>query len=124
LRQEPETLVKLRARIRYAVVSHALEFRVELAAPFRSHRALSIPNTVNKADLDSFSVRTTQLAFGTASAKAILAANLQRPDSSAALLLEPNGRGSLWYCSFPIAERAAAGYEAEQKLLANLISYR
>jgi hypothetical protein len=85
---------------------------------------MTTPNQIRHADLDSLSPRARQLAQGGKGARAVISANLQSPDSSATLLLEPAGRGSIWYVAMPLTQRAAAGYEAEQKILANMLSFK
>ena len=99
-------------------------YTLTIGAPEPRHPVLVRPNIVTPGDIDSLSQRARRLVRGSRNARAILAGNLQRPDSSAAILRDPTGAGAIWYVAFPVARRAAAGYEAEQKLLANLLSFR
>jgi hypothetical protein len=112
-----ETLRRNLAPFEPRRVSHG----IELVAPQRGHRLLVSPNTINADDLEQYAERTHQLARGKGG-RAILAGNLDRPDSSAALLRVPYGKGTVLYVAFPLAARAAEGYAAEQRLLANLLS--
>jgi hypothetical protein len=122
LQQNPETMQKMASR--YSTTrSRQVDYTLHLVMPRPEHPAVSIPNRLTQVDLDSLSLNAHQLAFSDKTALALVSANLQSPDSSAALLLTPAGRGAVWYASFPFMTRAAAGYPAEQKLLANLLSY-
>ena len=94
---------------------------VELAAPRGVHRALVAPNVLRGDDIAIFSDRTTQLVRGR-NARALLAGNLDRPDSSAALVRVTYGKGAVYYVSFELTAGAADGQPAEQRLLANLVS--
>jgi hypothetical protein len=122
LRQKPEVMRRL-AEPAVTVVPREVEYSITLLLPRGDHPLVTTPNHLLRRDLDSLSPFTHQLSHGDRSARAVIAANLQSPDSSAALLVQPAGRGAIWYVAFPIAQRAAAGYEAEQKLLANLVSF-
>lgn len=124
LQQQPEAFIKLLPRTTETVLARPVEYAITLRTPMPEHPLLNRPNAITAGHLDSLSRGTRQLAQGSANARAILAGNLDRPDSSAALLREPMGRGVVWYIAFPVATRAALGYEAEQKLLANLLSHR
>jgi hypothetical protein len=122
LQQNPETMQKLFSR--YSTTRpRQVEYTLHLVMPRPEHPAVTIPNRITQEDLDSLSLHVHQLAMSDKSGQALLSANLQAPDSSAALLLTPAGKGAVWYASFPFMERAAAGYPAEQRLLANLLSY-
>jgi hypothetical protein len=94
---------------------------VDLVAPHRDDRLLSAPNAIGRDDIEAYSDRTSQFARGR-NGRAVLAGNLDRPDSSAALLGVAYGKGSMWYVAFPFVARAAEGYAADQRLLANLVS--
>jgi hypothetical protein len=122
LRQSLDGIRKVRARVREVVtireVDHSITFRIAIVGD----RATRYPNRVTRADLDSLARGSRQLAFSGSEARAIIAANILAPDSSATLLWEPIGAGKLWYCTFPLVARAAAGFEAEQKIAANLLS--
>lgn len=120
--QQTKTLLKAGAGVPLKLSPRDLEYQVVLAPSLRGDPVIERPNQLTRADLDSVSKRTGQLVFGGENGRAILAANLQAPDSSAALFWEPLGKGSVWYLSFPVTAHAAAGYEAEQKLIANLVS--
>jgi hypothetical protein len=122
LRQKSETLGKLMRRLPHAVVPRELSYTIALATPRKDDPVMRIPNTLTRANFDSLSRHTTQLVHGGPDARAIISANLDAPDSSAAMLWEPFKRGASWYLSFPMIARAAAGFEAEQKILANLVS--
>ncbi|MBC8144025.1 MAG: hypothetical protein H7X80_00490 [bacterium] len=98
-----------------------VEYDVSLVATQRDHRSLSWPNAIQPNDLAEFSERTVQFARAR-NGRAIIAGNSDLPDSSAALLRVPYGKGALWYVSFPFIDRAAEGYAADQRMLANLIS--
>jgi len=122
LRQRSKTLGKLMPNLTHRVVARDVEYRLGLATARRNDRVMQLPNRIDPDNFDSLSVRTNQLVHGGADARAIISANLEAPDSSAAMLWEPFRRGATWYLSFPLTARAAAGFEAEQKILANLIS--
>jgi hypothetical protein len=94
---------------------------VDLVTPQRDHRLLRSPNVIQSIDIDGYSDRTNQFARGRGG-RAILAGNIDRPDSAAALLRVPYGKGSMWYVAFPIVARAAEGFAGEQRMLANLLS--
>ena len=94
---------------------------VDLVTPQPGYRALVAPNAIGRDDLEAYSERTAQFARGR-SARAIIAGNLDRPDSSAALLRAIYGKGTIFYVAFPIAAGAAEGSPADQRLLANLLS--
>jgi hypothetical protein len=122
LKQNPGTMQKMASR--YSTTrARQVDYTLHLVLPRPEHPAVSIPNRLTQDDLDSLSLDVHQLAFSDKSALALVSANLQSPDSSAALLLTTAGRGAVWYATFPFMRRAAAGYPAEQKLLANLLSY-
>jgi hypothetical protein len=123
LHQNPETLQKLTSAAA-TLIPRGVEYTITLVIPRTGHPVMTTPNMIRRADLDSLSPRTRQLALGGRGARAVIAANLQSPDSSAALLLEPAGKGTIWYVAMPVTTRAAAGYEAEQKILANLLSFK
>lgn len=101
--------------------ARAITHGVDLVAPRSAHRALTTPNPIGPADLETYSDRTAQLARGR-SVRAIIAGNLDRPDSSAAVLRAVYGKGAIYYVAFPLAARAAEGYPGDQRLLANLLS--
>lgn len=122
LRQEPSLLRKATAKLPYKLYPREVDYRLVMAKPRREDPVVMAPNPITRANLDSMSMRVTQLVFGGTEARAVLATNLDAPDSSATLLWEPYERGAVWYISFPIADYAAAGREAEQKLIANLVS--
>jgi hypothetical protein len=122
LQQNPETMQKMASR--YSTTkSRQVDYTLHLVMPRPEHPAVSTPNQLTQADMDSLSLDVHQLAFSDKYAFAMISANLQSPDSSAALLLTTAGQGAVWYATFPFMTRAAAGYPAEQKLLANLLSY-
>jgi hypothetical protein len=123
LQQHPETLQKLTSTAT-TLVPRGVEYTITLVIPRTNHPVMTTPNLIRRADLDSLSPRTRQLVLGGKGARAVLAANLQSPESSAALQLEPAGKGAIWYVAMPVTARAAAGYEAEQKILANLLSFK
>jgi hypothetical protein len=94
---------------------------VSLASPPPAHRTVRTPNVIRGADLAALSERTTQFARGR-NARAIIAGNLERPDSSAALLRVVYGKGAIYYAAFALTAAAADGQPAEQRMLANLVS--
>ena len=100
----------------------AVGYSVDLVAPQSNHRVLITPNRIDADDLEVLSESVSQLARGRSGGRAILAGNLERPDSSAALLRVPYGKGSIWYVAFPLAAPAASGLGAGQRMLANLVS--
>jgi hypothetical protein len=122
LQQQPETMRKLASRYSN-VLPRPVAYSLSLVLPQPDHPVATTPNRILDEDLDSLSLYANQLALGDRQARAIISANLQSPDSSAAILLAPNGRGAVWYIGMPIMARAAAGYPAEQRLLANILSY-
>ncbi len=124
LRQRSKTLGKLMPNLAHPVIARDVEYRIALATARRGDRVMNVPNSIDPDNFDSLSARTAQLVHGGADARAIISANLDAPDSSAAMLWEPFRRGATWYLSFPLTARAAAGFEAEQKILANLVSDR
>lgn len=124
LRQSIDGMQKLRARVRGVVTLREVDYDITIKLARFNDPIVRIPNIITRADLDSLSRQSRQLAHGGSEARALLAANLQSPDSSAALLWEPTGNGVVWYCSFPIVARAAAGFEAEQKIAANILSQK
>lgn len=122
LRQDPRTMQTLRARGHGDVASREVSYRVELHPAGDREPLLSWPNPISRADLDSLGLEAHQLAFGNSESKVLLAGNTQHVDSSATILVEPFGAGTLWYVGVPIAARAATGLPAEQKMLANLLT--
>ncbi len=122
LRQSIEGMQKLRARVRGAATPREADYAITIRLARHNDPIIRVPNTITRADLDSLSLRSRQLVHGSSEARAVLAANVQSPDSSATLLWEPMGNGTIWYCSFPVVLRAAAGFEAEQKIAANILS--
>ena len=122
LRQTTELLAKASRVLPYQLSPRDVEFQLTLATPRRTDPMMRAPNEIGREDLDSMSRQTRQLATGGPDSRAIISANLVSPDASAALLWEPFHNGAVWYVSFPITARAAAGRVAEQKLLANLAS--
>ncbi len=122
LNQRTKTLQKAGAGTPLKLAPRDLEYTVVLAPPLLDDPIMRQPNQITRTNLDSLSRRTAQLVTGGEHARALLAANLQTPDASAALLWEKLGKGTVWYLAFPVAAHAAAGHEAEQKLLANLLS--
>ena len=124
LRQSIEGMQKLRARVRDVVSLRDVDYDITIRLARYNDPIVRVPNLVTRADLDSLSRTSRQLAHGGSEARALLAANVQYPDSSATLLWEPTGDGTIWYCSFPIVARAAAGFEAEQKIAANILSQK
>lgn len=101
-----------------------VDFGMRLVSIRPSDPMLTTPNSITRADLDSLSREAAQIVAGGSDARAILSSNTSDADDSALLLWDPYEDGTVWYLSIPIAERAAAGFAAEQKLLANLLSNR
>jgi hypothetical protein len=122
LRQSVETVRKLRSRVREMMILREVDYPLTFRIAVSGDPIVRVPNTVTRADLDSLARGSRQLARSGSESRAILAANVLSPDSSATLLWEPFGNGKLWYCTFPLVARAAAGFEAEQKMAANLLS--
>lgn len=122
LRQSTEVIRKIGGFSQFRLVARDVEYRIVLATPRSGDPVMFRPNPVTRADLDSLSTGTHQLAMGGKEARAIISANLVSPDSSAALLWQPIARGQIWYLSVPIAARAADGRDAERRLLCNLLS--
>ena len=122
LQQSVDAMQKLRARVREVVSLREVDYRLTYRVAVSGDPIVRLPNSVTRADLDSLALRSRQLARSGSESRAILAANVLSPDSSATLLWEPVGSGKLWYCTFPLVARAAAGFEAEQKMAANLLS--
>lgn len=122
LMQSPESMSRLPNYIGQDIMPRSVTYTIDLFPAREKEQSLIWPNRIDRADLDSFRVGTRQLSHGNGAARAIIAGNTIRPDSSAALLTEPFGKGTMWYVGLPITARAAAGLPAEQKLLANIVS--
>lgn len=122
LSQRTKTLQRIAPQVPLKIVSRDVEYRIDLSAPRHDDPIMRQPNLITPHNLDSLSGRTMQLVYGGREARALIAGNLDAPDSSATLLWEPLGKGAVWYLSVPITAYAAAGYEAEQKIIANLVS--
>lgn len=126
MQQDPEVMRKLRERYTDMIAPRATTYALEIVPTRRTDepmKVLRFPNPVDGDDLDSLSLRAAQVVSGGEQAVAVLASNVLSPDSTAVLLRQPYGRGELWYCSVPLSGRAALGFAAEQKLLANLLSW-
>ena len=124
MHQPTSTIVKATRKVPYKLFPREVDYRLLLATPRRDDPMMTTPNRLTRPDLDSLSTRTSQLVFGGRAARAIISANLDAPDSSAAMLWEPYERGAVWYFSIPLADYAAAGHEAAQKIIANLVTNR
>lgn len=122
MRQRTETLAKAAKVLPFKLLPRDAEYKIVLVTPRRDDPVMNTPNTIVKADLDSLGRSAGQLVSGGPDARAIISANLDAPDSSAALLWEPYRRGSIWYVAVPVSARAATGAETERKLLSNLVS--
>lgn len=123
LRQEPKPLTKATLRFR-SITAQDVDFGMNLVAIRKSDPMITTPNKITREDLDSLSRNARQIARGGSDARGIISGNLTAPDSSAILLWDPVDQGVIWYLSIAVTARAAAGFEAEQKLLANLLSNR
>jgi hypothetical protein len=122
LQQQPALTAKMLQKSRQVIVAREVDHSINLKLPRPGHPLVASPNIITAADLDSLSRFAHQLARGSADARALIAGNVERPDSSAALLWNPLGRGALYYVAFPLTARSALGYAAEQRVLANLVS--
>jgi|GEM_PF-2045274 len=122
LNQPTPALRQISTRLPLKLVPRDIDYRIDLALPRRDDPVTVQPNAITRGNLDSLARKTSQLVYGGRDARALIAANLDAPDSSAALLWEPVGKGTVWYLAVPVAGYAAAGYEAEQKVVANLVS--
>lgn len=122
LSQRTKTLQRIAPQVPLKIASRDVDYRIDLSTPRRDDPVMRQPNLITPLNLDSISGRTVQLVHGGREARALIAGNLDAPDSSATLLWEPVGKGAVWYLSVPITAYAAAGYEAEQKIIANLVS--
>ncbi|MBS1912002.1 MAG: hypothetical protein JST22_08460 [Bacteroidetes bacterium] len=122
LYQQTPTIVKATKALPFKLYPRDVEYRLSLTSPRHDDPVMTSPNTITTANLDSMSMRTHQLVHGGPDSRAIVSANLDNPDSSGVFVWEPRDRGAIWYIALPIAARAADGYEAEQKVLANFMS--
>ncbi len=124
--QSPESLHLLRARYGNIAEPKVVDHSLQLVRPRREippMAAMDRPNEVRNSDLDSLALGARQVVVLSGDARAVIAASLLSPDSSAVLTWQPFGHGQLWYLAAPVSARAASGYGAEQRLLANLMSY-
>jgi hypothetical protein len=124
LHQDSRTMRKVVAKLKHKVYPRDVEYGIRLTTTKQTDPVLNYPNPLTRTNYDSISTRVTQLVSGGRDARGIIAANVEAPDSSAAMLWEPFEKGFVWYVSVPVTAHAAAGYEAEQKLIANLVSNR
>lgn len=121
LAQQPERAAEVMRSSAGPIEPRAVDYDVTLVAPQRDHRSLGWPNAILQNDLEEFAERTMQFARGR-NGRAILAGNVDRPDSSAAILRVPYGKGAIWYVAFPFVDFAADGHPADQRMLGNLVS--
>jgi hypothetical protein len=124
LHQDSKTMRNIAGKLRHKVYPRDVEYGIRLVTTKKSDPVLNYPNTLTRTNYDSLGARARQLVSGGSDARGIIAANVESPDSSATMLWEPFEKGFVWYLSVPVTAHAAAGYEAEQKLLANLVSNR
>jgi hypothetical protein len=120
--QSPGVMAELRRRVPQDIIQREVSYTLQLHPAHEHEKILAEPNRITRSDLDSLAPGARQLALGNVDARAVIAGNTIHPDSSAALLVEPYGKGALWYLGFPVTARAAAGDPAGQKLLANIAS--
>jgi hypothetical protein len=126
MKQSPETMQTLRARFTDLIAPRSVEYTLEAMVPRSDDPIMQVlddPNRITQTDLDSLSRYAMQMVAGGRRARAVLASNIVEPNAAALLLWEPIGRGQLFYSALALTPRAAAGHAAEQKLLANLLSY-
>ncbi|MDB5035770.1 MAG: hypothetical protein JWQ98_3011 [Chlorobi bacterium] len=124
LHQDSRTMRRVVGKLKHKVYPRDVEYGIRLTTTKGADPVLNYPNPLTRTNYDSIGGRVTQLVSGGRDARGIIAANVEAPDSSAAMLWEPFEKGFVWYVSVPITAHAAAGYEAEQKLIANLVSNR
>jgi hypothetical protein len=124
MHQPVDAIVKATRRVRYKLYPREVDYSLRLSTPRKDDPMMTTPNHITRPDLDSLGTRANQLVFGGRAARAIISANLDAPDSSAAMLWEPYEKGAVWYFSIPLADYAAAGHEAAQKIIANLVTNR
>jgi hypothetical protein len=124
MHQPTDALTKAMRRVPYKLHSRDVDYKLLLSLPRKDDPMTSTPNRITRIDLDSLGTRTTQLVYGDRAARAIISSNLDSPDSSAVMLWQPLEQGAVWYFSVPLADYAAAGHEAAQKIIANLVTNR
>lgn len=121
LRQQEKRLPVVTGPVR-RITAREIDFGVRLTTVRRTDPMLTSPNAITRENLDSLAREARQLASGGPTSRAIISSTTSEADRAALLLWEPYEDGAVWYLAIPIVARAAAGLEAEQKLLANLLS--